>query len=129
MRYNSITGGEGLHYPTKTMTDTFNPQIGDLCNWRIWTDVEPCTVVARTPKTVTVRVNKTVIAKAPEMEPCGFAGVVTEPAKWHILDEMEQRTHTFTLRASGAWKMQGTSLNSSGNVLRPGHYKFYDYGF
>jgi hypothetical protein len=110
------------------MTD-FNPQIGDACNWRIWTDVEPCTVVARTAKTCTVRVNKTEIAKAPVMVPGGFAAVVTEPAQWRILDELEGRTLTFTLRKSGGWKLSGTRTNSVGNVLSPGHRKVYDYGF
>jgi hypothetical protein len=108
---------------------TFNPQVGDLCNWTIWTDVEPCTVVARTPKSVTVRVNKTEIAKGPEMVPGGFAGVVTEPAQWRILDETEDRTITFSLRGSGVWKLRGSSTNSRGDVLRAGHRKFYDYGF
>jgi hypothetical protein len=111
------------------MTTTFNPQIGDACNWALWTDVEPCTVIARTPKACTVRVNKTEIAKAPVMVPGGFAAVVTEPAEWRILDELEERTLTFTLRKSGAWKLQGTGIREVGNVLRPGHRKVYDYGF
>ena len=110
-------------------TDTFNPQIGDPCNWATWTDVEPCTVVARTAKTCTVRVNKTEIVKGPEMVPGGFAGVVTEPAQWRILEELQGGLQTFTLRANGAWKMRGTALNNVGNVLRPGYRKFYDYGF
>lgn len=111
------------------MPDTFNPQIGDRCNWRLWTDVEPCTVVARTPKTCTIRVNKTELAKPPVMVPGGFAAVVTEPAEWLILDELEERTMTFSLRASGIWKGRGDSSRGLGNVLRPGHRKVYDYGF
>jgi hypothetical protein len=110
-------------------TNTFNPQLGDACSWAIYTDVEPCTVIARTAKTVKVRVNKTEIAKAPEMIPGGFAGVVTEPAEWRILDELEERVLTFSQRGNGSWKLKGTSSNSRGNFLRPGHRKFYDYGF
>lgn len=108
---------------------TFNPQVGDPCNWALWTDVEPCTVVARTAKTVTVRVHKTKLAKPPEMIPGGFAAVVTEPAEWQILDEYEAGSKTFSLRKSGQWKLQGISSNSAGNVLRPDHRKFYDYSF
>lgn len=108
---------------------TFDPQVGDACNWALWTDVEPCTVVARTAKTCTVRVNRTELAKAPKMIPGGFAAVVTKPAEWRILDELEERTMTFTLRASGVWKLRGDSVRSVGNVLRPGHRKVYDYGF
>lgn len=111
------------------MNTTFDPQVGDHCHWRLWTDVEPCTVVARTPKTCTVRVNKTEIVKSPVMVPSGFAGVVTEPAMWRILDELSGATLTFSLRRSGAWKLQNSGTRSPGNVLRPGHRKHYDYGF
>jgi hypothetical protein len=108
---------------------SFNPQIGDQCNWALWTDVEPCTVIARTPKGCKVRVNKTEVAKPPKMEPGGFAGVVLEPAQWHILDDLEAPVYTFTLRASGLWKLQGSGMRERGNVLRAGHRKVYDYGF
>lgn len=111
------------------MNPAFNPQIGDKCNWRSWTDVEPCTVVARTAKTVTVRVNKTELAKAPEMIPGGFAAVVTEPAEWRILDDLEDSFYKFSLRKNGTWKLQGTGSNEVGNNLSAGHRKFYDYGF
>lgn len=107
----------------------FDPQVGDPCNWRIYTDVEPCTVVARTAKTVTVRVHKTRLAKPPEMIPGGFAAVVTEPAEWQILDEFEPGSKTFSLRKGGHWKLQGTSARQTGNVLTEGWRKFYDYGF
>jgi hypothetical protein len=127
MPYCQFTGGESFHF-FKIMT-SFSPQIGDQCNWAIWTDVEPCTVIERTPKSCKVRVNKTEIAQAPKMVAGGFAAVVTEPAKWRILDEMESRVLTFTLRKSGGWKLQGTKTNQTGNVLRAGHYKHYDYGF
>ena len=108
---------------------SFNPQIGDQCNWALWTDVEPCTVVGRTPKSCKVRVNKTEIKVAPKMEPGGFAAVVLEPAEWRILDDLEERVLTFTLRASGLWKLQGSGMRETGNVLRAGHRKVYDYGF
>lgn len=111
------------------MDTIFNPQIGDPCHWRLWTDVEPCTVVARTPKTCTIRVNKTELAKPPVMVPGGFAAVVTEPAEWLILSELSTRTMTFSLRKNGRWKPQSSSAKEAGNVLRPGHHKYYDYGF
>lgn len=109
--------------------NAFNPQVGDPCNWAIHTDVEPCTVIARTAKTCKVQIHKTEIATPPKMIPGGFAAVVAEPAEWRILDEMEPRIMTFTLRKGGQWKLQGTSSNQFGNVLRAGHRKFYDYGF
>ena len=115
--------------PLPPIMTTFNPQIGDPCHWQIWTDVEPCTVVARTAKTVTVRVNKTEVAKAPKMIPGGFAAIVIEPAEWRILDELDSRTMKFSLRKNGHWKAQFSNTREVGNVLRPGHRKHYDYGF
>jgi hypothetical protein len=108
---------------------SFDPQIGDPCHWQLWTDVEPCTVVARTAKTVTVRVNKTELAQPPVLVPGGFAAVVTEPAQWRILDELEARALTFTLRKGGVWKQTGSRTRERGNALYPGHRKFHDYGF
>lgn len=110
------------------MTD-FNPQNGDRCAWRIWTDVEPCTVVARTAKTVTVRIDKAEVEKAPEMIPGGFAAVVTEPARWTISEDPAGQLLVFSLRKGGNWKLQGTSSREVGNSLVAGWRKFYDYGF
>jgi hypothetical protein len=108
---------------------SFDPQVGDPCHWQLWTDVEPCTVVARTAKTVTVRINKSEIAKPPVMVPGGFAAVVTEPAQWRILDQLEERSLTFSLRQGGVWKRAGSRTREQGNALYPGHRKFHDYSF
>ena len=110
------------------MTD-FNPQPGDRCAWRLWTDVEPCTVVARTAKTVTVRIDKAEVAEAPKMIPGGFAAVVTEPARWTISEDLNGRLLTFSLRHNGSWKRQGSSARELGNILTAGWHKFHDYSF
>jgi hypothetical protein len=107
----------------------FNPQVGDPCHWILYTDIEPCTVVARSPRVCKVQINKTKIDKPPVVVPGGFAGVVTENATWEILDQLEIRVLVFTLRKNGIWKLQGSGLKERGNVLQPGHRKFYDYGF
>ena len=107
----------------------FNPQIGDRCHWVLWTDVEPCTVVARTPKTVTVRLDKAEVSKPPVMVPGGFAAVVLEPATFEISEDPNGRRMTFSLRASGAWKGKGTRVNEVGNVLWAGWRKYRDMGF
>lgn len=108
---------------------TFDPQVGDPCNWALWTDVEPCTVVARTATTCSVRINKTELAKAPVMVPGGFAAVVVTQAEWTILPELDGPLQVFSRRKSGQWKLKGTAVNERGNVLSPGHRKVYDYGF
>ena len=107
----------------------FNPQPGDRCSWQVWTDVEPCTVIKRTPKTVTVRLDKAEVAIPPVMVPGGFAAVCLEPGTYDISEDPNGQTMTFSLRASGAWKGQGSSLNSPGNVLRAGWRKYRDHGF
>lgn len=112
------------------MSTEFDPQPGDRCHWHLWTDVEPCTVLHRTPRRVTVQMNKARLTTPPKLTPGGFAAVVDEPAQWEILDELEEgQPLTFSLRSNGRWKMVGDSANSPGNVLRPGWRKFYDYGF
>ena len=107
----------------------FNPQVGDRCNWQIWTDIEPCTVVKRTAKTVTVRLDKAEVATPPVMVPGGFAAICLEPGTYEISEDPKGRLMTFSLRASGAWKGKGTSVNSVGNVLRAGWRKYRDHGF
>lgn len=107
----------------------FDPQVGDRCAWRLYTDVEPCTVVKRTAKTVTVRMDEAVLARKPEMVPGGFGGVVTREAEWEIRENLAGRLMKFTLRKNGQWKGQGTAANGRGDVLTPGWRKVYDYGF
>jgi hypothetical protein len=111
------------------MINDFNPQIGDRCNWQLWTDVEPCTVINRTAKTVTVRFDWAELATPPVMVPAGFAAVVLEAATYSISENPSGRVMKFSLRANGAWKGQGSRANERGNVLRAGWKKFHDYGF
>ena len=91
--------------------------------------MEPCTVVARTAKTVTVRLDQASVANAPKMVPGGFAAVVTEPGTWTITENPNGQLLTFSLRKGDHWKLQGTSSRQTGNVLTAGWRKFYDYGF
>jgi hypothetical protein len=107
----------------------FNPQVGDRAYWQIWTDCLPCTVVKRTAKTVTVRLDKAEVVKPPVMVPGGFAAICLEPATYEISEDPNGRLVTFSHRASGAWKGKGTRTNQVGNVLRAGWYHRYDYGF
>ena len=107
----------------------FNPQVGDRANVRYHTDVRPCTVIKRTAKTVTVRLDRAEVAKPPVMVPGGFAAVVLEPGTYEISEDPKGRLMTFSLRASGAWKGKGTRVNEVGNVLRAGWRKYRDHGF
>lgn len=111
------------------MNDLFDPQVGERCHWTIYSDVEPCTVVHRTAKTVKVRIDKADLVSPPKMVPGGFAAVVVEPATWSIRENPAGRLLTFSRRSTGRWKLQGTGSNERGNTLQPGWHKYYDYGF
>jgi hypothetical protein len=107
----------------------FDPQPGDRCNWRLYTDVLPCTILRRTATTVIVRIDIAVMTKPPVMVPGGFAAVVTEPAEYQIEEDPTGRIAKFSLRKSGAWKLADHGTASPGNDLRPGWWYHHDYGF
>jgi len=107
----------------------FNPQPGDRCHWQLWTDIEPCTVVKRTAKTVTVRLDKAEVAKPPVMVPGGFAAICLEPGTYEISEDPNGRLLTFSLRANGRWKGKGAAARGLGDELRAGWVKRYDWGF
>ena len=115
---------------TSTPLTMFNPQIGDRCHWRLWTDVLPCTVIERKGNRVTVQINKVKLVKPPQIKPGGFAGVIIEEAEHLICDEFDNRAPmTFSLRKNGRWKQVGSRANEPGDVLRPEWRYYYDYGF
>lgn len=105
----------------------FDPKPGDRCNWTIHTDVKPCTVISRTPKTVKVRIDKAVIVEPPEMVPGGFAAVVTKPAKYEIQEDPDGSVEVFGLRNNNRWTLAGH--RGPGNYLQQGWRYHYDYGF
>lgn len=111
------------------MNDSFDPQVGDHCHWTLYTDAEPCTVIARTPATATVRIDRSVIIKPPEIVPGGFAGVLVQEPEYQITEDPNGRKLVFTRRKNDRWKLQKTATTARGNDLRPGWFKRYDYGF
>ena len=108
-------------------TSNFQPQVGDRCHIAGYTDIRPCTVIARTAKQVTVRVDTAELTKAPTMVPGGFCGTVIERAEWQCKDDMNGYTIKFSLRANGHWVRCGSSLR--GSILSAGWLNYFDYGF
>ena len=101
-------------------------EVGDRMNVKLWTDVEPCTVIKRTAKSITVRYDKA------ELDPNweakwvigGFSAICTNDheQKWIITEDKDsQRTETFRLTKLG-WAHNGCLCN-------PGWRKYYDYNF
>lgn len=111
--------------------DTFNPQVGDRANVRYLSDVQPCTVIRRTPTTVTIRVDHADLDPAwrPQQLIGGFAAHTANnhDQRWIISDNPNGHTRRFSLRANGRWVMTGSPLN--GPALSAGWRCFYDYNF
>ena len=107
----------------------FDPQVGDKVNWILYSDVEPATVISRTPKSVTVRIDKATITKPPVMIPGGFAAVIAEHPEYNIEEDPDGRIKQFRLRKNGRWLAKGANPKSRGDELRPGWHKFHDYSF
>lgn len=101
-------------------------EVGDRANVCLYTDVNPCTVIRRTAKTITVRYDKGELDPnwKPEIIPGGFCGHCTnqEDQVWILEEDPNGHTETFRRRKNG-W------YNRSDCRLTPGWKKFYDYNF
>lgn len=101
-------------------------EVGDHAHVCLWTDVEPVTVIKRTPKTITVRYDKATLSPdwKPEWVVGGFAGHCTnqDSQDWIIEEDTNGTTGTFRRRKTG-W------YDKSDCRLYPGWRKFYDYNF
>lgn len=113
---------------TDTNISAFQPQVGDRCHYRLYTDIKPCTVTKRTAKRVTVRLDTAVLVQAPEMVAGGFAGVVTKPAVWQCVEDLQGVELQFALRKDGRWCRVGVT-RCYGYELGEGWLNYFDYGF
>jgi len=112
-------------------------QVGDRCNYKMHTDVRPCTVieVTRGGAHVIVRFDKAELAEGerPNIIPGGFAGHCTNQhsLKYDITEDPDGVTATFTLRkwrGRYVWTPKGGSPDGV-QRLRKGWRYFYDYNF
>lgn len=94
------------------MTDKF--QVGDGVTYTIWTDKVPGTVIAVTPKRVTIRLDKCHFDKTgrPLYEP-----------------DPEGEIVVFSLRKSGVWKSVGCPSNQRGGRITYGRDYHFDEHF
>lgn len=101
-------------------------EVGDHANVRLWTDVEPCTIIKRTAKTITVRYDKAVKDPAwtPEWITGGFSAICTNDGeqKWIISEDPDGQIGVFRRRKNG-W------FDRSDCCLTPGWRKYYDHNF
>ncbi len=108
-----------------TKRELVNPELvpGARVSYRIWTDVVPLVVLKRTPKTLLcAELDATPAPLEPGEEPRFGRN------KWIIAEEPrpDARRVRFTLRNTGAWKVEGTRTRETGNVLTPGCRRYDD---
>ena len=105
-------------------------EVGDHCHICHWTDVSPCTVIKRTPTTITVRHDKA--TRRPEWKPewviGGFSAHCTnnddQENAWIIEEDPNGYTEVFR------WsKRINAYKNASDEKLSPEWAKFHDYNF
>lgn len=92
------------------------PEVGQKCSYRVWTDVEPCTIVevSKSGKTVKVQMDKAVWNRA------------EWPAQdWQIERDENGRIYTFTLRKNGKWKLEGVKMRERGSTLSINGWRKY----
>ena len=102
-------------------------EVGDRANVRLYSDVEPCTIIKKTATTLTVRYDKATLDPnwKPEVVLGGFAGhcVNNEDQKWIIEEDPNGRVEIFRFH-----KNEGRYMSHSCK-LYPEWRKFYDYNF
>ena len=110
------------------VTHNFNPEVGDKAAVYYFTDVQPCTVIKRTKKFVTVQMDDYKLNKdsKPEIIPGGFAGHCTnqKDQKWDIVSNKDVPTVRARLRKDGYYH----SAHGK-HLLSESPRKFYDYNF
>ena len=102
-------------------------EVGDHANVKMYTDVDPVTIIKKTATTLTVRYDK---AKRdpdwkPEWIPGGFSAICTndEDQRWIIDPDPDGRVETFR------WHKNEHCYMNGGCRLTPGWRKYYDYNF
>lgn len=104
----------------------FSLQVGDRASLKLYTDIEPCTIIKRTAQTITVRMDKATLAPnwKPEWITGGFSAICTNDhdQQWIIEEDPKGSTETFRWTKDGKWVHNGCTVS-------PGWYKYYDYNF
>lgn len=103
-------------------------EVGDHAHVCQWSDVDPCTIIAKTATTLTVRYDKAERdpAYTPEWIPGGFSAICTnqDDQQWVISEDEDGRVEVFR------WsKKYNQYRNTAGERLYPEWRKFYDYNF
>ena len=102
-------------------------EVGDRGNVKLYTDVNPCTVIKRTKTTVTVRFDKA--ERNPNWKPewvaGGFSAICLNDGdqSWIIEEDENGSTERFF------WSNKENCFIHNGCRLTPGWRKYYDFNF
>ena len=119
------------------------PKVGDAASFRLWTDVEACTVIAvnKNGREVVLQVDDAKLLNgadsgepdALQFTPGGFVGHVSGTQRYEYTRNPNGRTIVVTRRSIGdktVYKKVGTRTNERGGVATFGERrKHYDYNF
>ena len=135
--WNALGGPESGKKPDWHYTDKIQElrtqwyhslEVGDKVHICHYSDIDPGTVVRKTPTTIVVRYDDADLDPAwkPEFIPGGFSAICTNDSsqRWIIKEDLGGKLETFR------WsKRYNRYRNRSGESVYPGWYKYYDYNF
>jgi hypothetical protein len=101
--------------------------VGDGCTYHLYSDSHACTVIKRTPKTITIQRDKAILSPdfKPEWIPGGFAA--------HCTNQYEQE-YTYERDPNGEiikayWSEKRGGFVYLDKIVSLGRHEFYDYNF
>jgi hypothetical protein len=101
--------------------------VGDGCTFHLWSDSHACTVIKRTPKTITIQRDKAVLDPnfKPEWIPGGFAAHCTNQDEQRYTYERDPKGEIITAR----WSEKRGGFIYLDKIITTGRHEFYDYNF
>lgn len=101
--------------------------VGDGVTYHLWSDSHACTVIKRTPKTITIQRDKAILSPdfKPEWIPGGFAAHCTNQDEQSYTYERDPGGETVTAR----WSEKRGGFVYLDKIVSLGRHEFYDYNF
>lgn len=102
-------------------------EVGDGCTYHLWSDSHACTVIKRTPKTITIQRDKAIIDPnfKPDWIPGGFAAHCTNQDEQSYTYERDPKGEIVTAR----WSEKRGGFVYLDKIITVGRHEFYDYNF
>lgn len=102
-------------------------EVGDGCTYHLWSDSHACTVIKRTPKTITIQRDKATLDPnfKPEWIPGGFAGHCVNQDEQRYSYERDPNGEIITAR----WSEKRGGFVYLDKIISLGRDEYYDYNF